>query len=407
MGMLAACLLAGCSSTVEIPQRSVPDGLSLTESQRRSYLDAARAIGEGRFDDAQRDLAPLLQVRPIHVPSHILRQDLSKREGAPEALRAEYDALAASLPADSGALLLRGRLASMDLRSRIEIYAAAAALSTTDPWPRIALALGRAEQARAMDSRAEERAREGFRDEQARLRLAALAVLDRARADAASAVALAPGLSSAHAAMGWVESTSAVLLGREEAERGPARGRAIVAFEQAIVLDPGDVRCRIARATLRLQTGVSVADVLPDLEAAVALAPADLEARKALARVLSEARHPDAVAAWEVATILRPEDGDLLVELGRALVDVERWDDALDVFRRASATYRAHGVPAWHALRGEFTVLAQRGVDTGSAEDLAEARRILQAYREAGGPDTAWAEGIDRLLTEPEEVAPE
>jgi tetratricopeptide (TPR) repeat protein len=257
-----------------------------------------------------------------------------------------------------------------------------------------------------MVRRASAREREGFADEGKKLRADARISLERARTEGERAVAVAPGLAAAHAALGHVLAVSANLLPLEDREKRDLRARAIERMGRALALDPGDPRILEGRAFLLQDAGRGV-DAQADFDAAAAAAPADPAVLAARARNLEGlSLHQRAADAWKEAAAAAPRDPGILVDLGSAMARLGRWKDALAQYRRADALYAEAGGERWKARRGLVTALAQLGLDSKDPRSLAEALEILTAYRAEGGPDAAWAGKMAEVLGE-EAVVPE
>ncbi len=398
--LLPAVALAAlaCAGTPQAPPRTVPQPDLLGPANAEEYLDALGLWAAGDGEGAERALRGCLGVRPLHVPSHLLRQDILAATGREEESRRDYAALVAEQPTSAAAQLLGARSARGPLEARIAAYQEAASRDAAAPWPRIALAVARAERAAKLCAQGEARAREGFRDEQARLREEARAEIERAAMEAERAAALAPDLAAAHAARGHVAAAAADLALGGEQDARDHRGRALEAFARGLQLDPGDPRLLYARA-LALRTIPDLPEAQRDLDLAAAAAPRDVGILRARARNLSDLdRRAEALEAWGAVLDAEPQDADSRVELGIALYRLDRLDDSLREFRTAAEAAAAAGTPAWKAVRGEATVLAQRAIDSGAPEDLAAAVKALDAYLEAGGPDRAWATALAGLM---------
>ncbi len=99
--------------------------------------------------------------------------------------------------------------------------------------------------------------------------------------------------------------------------RGDAAGAAPV-LERALRLYPRDADLHRDQARLLSQQG-RLDEALGAAQAAVAIAPADLEARRLLAETQERRRDwPAAIAAWSVVTQLDPESASAQVALGRS-----------------------------------------------------------------------------------------
>jgi tetratricopeptide (TPR) repeat protein len=402
---LAAAVLAGCAGPATLP-RSVPDAGRLPADLRAGYLRALAEAASGDAAGAEKALTPLLRLRPPHVPSHLLHQDLARAAGKGEGLPADYAALAAEPGAGADADVLRTRVSAVSSERRVAAYQAAAVKDPSAPWPRIALATARAELARDLVRRAEARAREGFAADAERIRGEARVSAERAWTEGERAVALAPDLAPAQGALGHALAVAADLAAGDDRERRGLRARALAALVRSLALDPGDPRVLLDRASVLRDTG-HADTAQADLDAAAAAAPRDPETLVARARNLEDLHRPEAVQAWRAAAEAAPGDPDILLDRGTALARAGRWEEALASYRAADAAYAVRRGPRWKARRGLVTALAQTGLDAGDRERLAEAVRMLRAYRAEGGLDEAWAAKMEELLAgaEPAEGA--
>jgi tetratricopeptide (TPR) repeat protein len=396
LALALAAAGAGCASA--LPARTVPEGARLDEGLRRSYLRALRDRSEGDGAGALRSLGPLLALRPLHLPSHILRQDLDREAGRGEAVAAEYAETARSRPGDAGAAVLAARASALPAAARVERYQAASAMDAASPWPRAALATVRAEVARELLRASEEKLRSGFPEEGGRLREEARVAAERAVTEGERAAALAPDLAPAHAALGHARAVAASVAADRDRDRRRLRSGALEALARALELDPGDPRVLLSRAVLLREMG-RAAEAQPDLELAARASPRDPEVQAARARNLEDLdRREEAVEAWRAAAAAAPADPEARMDLGSALARSDRWADALEEYRRADAIYGTGGGPRWKARRGLATALTQIGIERGDPALLEEARAQLRAYDAEGGLDRDWAQMLAGVL---------
>jgi Tfp pilus assembly protein PilF len=397
--LLAALSAAACGRSAG-PPRTVPDPASLDDGLRRAYLKALAESTSGDAAAAARALAPLLLLRPVHVPSHLLHQDLARGAGAGEGLAEEYGALAKDLPSSADADLLLVRARGATLEERVTGYQAAAVKDPAAPWPRVALATARTELSRDLLRRASAKERDGFAEEGKRLRVEAKSSAERARTEAERGVALAPGLAAAHAALGYALGVAADVAADKDREKNEARAKALDAFGSALAIDPGDPRVLLGRATMLRDSGHQ-AEAAKDLDAAAEGAPRDPVILAARARNLQDLGSPkESADAWRAAAAAAPRDPDLRLDFGTALAFFGRWRDSLAEFRKADALYATGGGERWKARRGIVTALAQIGFDEQDPKRLAEALEELRAYRAVGGPANDWAAKMAELLGE-------
>lgn len=403
--LLAAILAASCSSA-RPPGRTVPEPSLLPPAAREAYEDALRRAAAGDPAGADAALAPALAARPLHVSSHLLHQDLAGEAGRGASLGPAYASLAAGLPSDGGAAVLEARVVPGTGAERVARYQAAAAKDARSPWPRIALALSRTSLALELSRRAEARALEGFAEEARGLRAEATATLDRARAEGESAVALAPDLAAAHAALG--RALAVRVPGAEPADEKEARAlhaRALEVLGRALALDPGDPRVLLERALLLRRLGKRE-EAEADLAAAARSAPRDAAVHAARAGNLEElGRSREAREAWAAALAAAPDWPEAWLDAGSAFARAGLWIEALERYRRADAIYAARGGERWKARRGIATALSQIGLDASDPSRFAEALEQLRAYRSEGGPDRDWAARMAELLGEEEATA--
>jgi tetratricopeptide (TPR) repeat protein len=108
-------------------------------------------------------------------------------------------------------------------------------------------------------------------------------------------------------------------------------------------------------------------------DAAVALAPADPEARYARANLLADAgEYAAAASAYEEALRLRPRDYVIWTELGKAREEAGDVKGALDAFREAASLAPAYARPRWQL----GNALLRAGV---SDEAVAELKRAAES----------------------------
>jgi len=398
--LLAAVLAASCASS-RPPERTVPEADLLPPAGQEAYREALRRMAAGDGAGADAALAPALAARPLHVSSHLLHQDLARATGRGDGLRTLYAAIAAELPADGGAAVLEARASPGSAEERIARYQAAAVRDSRSPWPRVALALARTDLAQALSARADARALEGFAEETRRLLAEAATAVERARAEGESAVALAPDLAAAHAALGRALAAGVpgwVPPGEKEARA--LHARALEALDRALALDPGDPRVLLERALLRRRLSQR-REAEEDLDAAALAAPGDADLHAARAANLEElGRGEEALGAWAAAVAAAPDRPEAWLDAGGALARAGRWAEALERYRRADAIYASRGGERWRARRGIATAAAQVGLDASDPSRFAEALENLRAYRSEGGPDRDWADLMAELLGE-------
>lgn len=402
--LLPALAAAACGRS-SAPPRTVPDPTSLDDVLQRAYLKAQAAASSGDAVAAERALATLLRRRPLHVPSHLLHQDLARGAGSVEggggnSLVEQYEALAKELPASADADMLLVRAKGSSLEERITGYQAAAVKDPAAPWPRVALATVRTELSRDLLRRASAKERDGFAEDGKRLRADAKSSAEKAWTEAERAVALAPGLAAAHAALGYALGVAVDVAAEKDREKNEARIKALEAFGRALAIDPGDPRVLLGRATMLRDSGRKE-EAGKDLDAAAAAAPGDPAILAARARNLADLGRPkESAEAWRAAAAAAPRDPDLRLDFGSALASFGRWQESLAEYRKADALYASAGGERWKALRGIVTALAQIGLDEQDPRRLAEALEELRAYRAGGGPTNEWAGRMAELLGE-------
>jgi TolB-like protein/DNA-binding SARP family transcriptional activator len=150
--------------------------------------------------------------------------------------------------------------------------------------------------------------------------------LPRARAAAAAAIRLDPGLAEAHSVLGNIR----------EAFDWDSRG-ADQEFARAVALDPG-------YATAHLYWGIHLTnrgrldEALSELTQARALDPLSAPVRMQLGRAYIAARRPDrAMPSLQAAIELNAEFDATYLQLGDAYLQQRRPTEALTAFRRAAA----------------------------------------------------------------------
>ncbi len=405
LAVALALALAGCGRSAA-PPRAVPDPAGLERGLPDAYLRAQATAAAGDPAAADRILRPLLRVRPLHVPSHLLHQDLARAAEAGGALAAEYADLARDLPSSADADLLLVRVRGGTLEDRVPGYQAAAVKDSGSPWPRIALATARTDLSRELLRRAAAKEREGFAEEGKKLRADARTSAGRARTEAERGVALAPGLAPAHAALGYALAAVVDVAADRDREKNEARVKALESFGKALSIDPGDPRVLLARALLLLDEGRRE-EACPDLDAAAEALPGDQGILVARARNLQDLGRPkEAMAGWKAAAAAAPRDPDLRLDYSYAFALNGMWKEALAEARTAERLYAAAGGERWKALAGIVTDLVQIGIEGADSRPLDEARERFRDYRAAGGPSNEWAGKMAKIL-ESEETPPE
>ena len=392
--LLLVPLLSAACGGLRPPARTVPEPDRLSDGQRDAYLSALEDAAAGLPAKALAHLEPLAALRPLHVPSHLLRQDLLRGEGREEEAALEYGALAAEPGATADAEVLRVRTSALPGPQRVAAYQAAAARDAASPWPRIALAVARRKQARDLEQGSRERALQGFAVESRALHEEAVAAAGRARTEAERAVALAPDLAASHACLAGALAEAADLArGTPEAARD-LRGEAVDACGKALAIDPGDPRVLLERALLH-RDSQKLDEALRDFEAAALAAPRDREILAERAAALeSRGRTGEALAAWRELLEMEPRWTEAWMDGAGASLGAGRLDEALERYRRADVLYAEGGGERWRALRGGATTLAQMGLDRAEPDRLAEALGTVRAYAAEGGPDQAWVESM-------------
>lgn len=146
---------------------------------------------------------------------------------------------------------------------------------------------------------------------------------------------------------------------------------ALEAFGEAVRLDPAyaDAHANLAAA---LQALGRTDEALPRFEAALRLRPDHLDALYNLGCLLLGRDDGRALATLRRAGELAPHRGDVLNNLGNALLARGRAEDAADALRRATAADPGR-VEAWANLGG---ALDQLGDAEGAAAALNEAARL-------------------------------
>jgi protein O-GlcNAc transferase len=148
-------------------------------------------------------------------------------------------------------------------------------------------------------------------------------------------------------------------------------------YRQVLGRDGNHVSAWQLRGVIRYQQKLP-AEALPLLERAVALDPANAASLNNLGNVLIDLhRFEDAVDALRRATALRPEAADMRANLGRALRFYKKLDEAAEAYRHAIAL--DHKRAAYHASLGN----------------------VLSASKDDAGALTAFAAALDLAPNQP------
>jgi tetratricopeptide (TPR) repeat protein len=127
-------------------------------------------------------------------------------------------------------------------------------------------------------------------------------------------------------------------------------------------------------------------------DAAIALSPADPEARYARANILADAgEYPAASSAYEEALRLRPRDYVIRVELGKAREEAGDVEGALDALREAVSLAPAYARPRWQLgnalLRAGRRDEARAELRRAAESDPRLYPNLVQTLWYAGGRD--------------------
>lgn len=357
-------------------------------------------LGAGRFAEAESDYDEALRRQPNDGPYYFNRSLARAGRGAHASAIADLGLALECLDAERrpNALVQRAHMreAIGDLRGALADFEAVERIWGESPQllthrARLLLALG--------DTPPAERALE-------------------------SALAQDASIAEAHRLMATIERERGDV---NEAERSLATARALEPEDDA----PLSREALISRAEQREALGVPYA-ALADLDAALAIAPDDLDTALRRARLLlSVEAYPDALAACDAVLSHRPEHRDALEIKGHAQLGVGMYDDAAWTFSRladdvASAYFRAYalgsagrweealeaydelirrepGDPRYFALRAD--VREHLGDDAGALEDFTaalalDAQQIHLRYRRGlacarlGDMDAAMADWV-------------
>jgi tetratricopeptide (TPR) repeat protein len=180
----------------------------------------------------------------------------------------------------------------------------------------------------------------------------------------------------------------------------------------AIVLPPGSARdtapgqpispmseaeALVLQGDLLLQVGAPASEVEGFLAKAMAVEPANVEARVAAARLHSrEERHEDAVSTLKEIAARNPESFTAQFFLGRVAFEAEQYDASLTAYR-AAAVLRGQSAHAWYGASQAALMLAR---ESESDAALERARQIYSSpswhYRRAS---VALRAGRDRAAS--------
>jgi tetratricopeptide (TPR) repeat protein len=162
------------------------------------------------------------------------------------------------------------------------------------------------------------------------------------------------------------------LAGLSRTHRAASDAKAAVeAARRAVALDPAlpDARMELGLGLLMLQDDAGAVEAL---RSAIELVPGSLEAQIAFATALSRRKdHPSAEEAWQAALSLKPDDPGLLIEHAGTLTELERFDEALAIYRRAETMLPGNA----RAQHGIASILVRTGDVAGAAETC---RRALE-----------------------------
>ena len=144
----------------------------------------------------------------------------------------------------------------------------------------------------------------------------------RARTEIEKSVRLAPNDAEAQSALGWL------LAQQGESDAAVAHLRA------AIKAKPGFVAVRLTLAGVLLQKA-EFAEAETEARTSVKMAPANAEAHRMLAKILSQGQGDEALAEMKRAVELAPGRADVRDDLGNILAQRNQFADAEVAFKEA------------------------------------------------------------------------
>jgi len=193
----------------------------------------------------------------------------------------------------------------------------------------------------------------------------------RALADLDRAIALDPGYARAHSQRAW--ALHGLVLGAEPRDRAALRAQALAAAERAVALAPQLGEAHAALASVRAYALFDWTGAAPEFERALALAPGSAQVETEFAFYAADLGHRDAsIGAARRAVSLDPQNPWAHAVLGSVLLYARRYDEALQAYHDTDVLQP--GSPGLAAAR---------------AQTLLAAGRVEQARLECESPATA------------------
>jgi len=349
--LILACALASACGTIGGPR---------AESRSDAYGRALAAFAADDWDDALAELAEPLAREPWDIEAHLLHQDVLVAAGRAADVRSYYAAQPAAAGQDAARSLLAARATPRDGDARMVAYRAALAGDPDGGWARAALVSELLASARTLDAEATEQRDAGYPEDADEFDAQRVATLTEAGELADEAVAAAPELAAAHAA---VSAARAVEADFDPARRDQLLTAAVAAQERAARLSAGDPRPWAVLAVLQRTAGDDAAAV-ESYRLALELDEGDAVLLAGLGRtLLDRGDAADAVSALEQASAALPTDPFLLHDLGVARQRTGDLDGAVEALRRATELAPDDPRP----LRALALVLRERSLEGGPA----------------------------------------
>ena len=382
-------LVAACAQT----QRSgyVPGREDLPGSVRSDYRLAVTLEYQSKRKEALEVLDELTVRYPLRVAFHMRRLRLDRLLNGAEHAAGLYDPPPPGLGAErAGIFASLARLPETELAERRDVLTFAAQREPEEPWWRLALGdleLSAHEIVKAKSERERELGRVESADE---TRAESAAILDRAREEVESALALDPRLAEGETMLGYILTRKADLAGAIES-RDEARREGGKHYVKALEIDPEHLPALLNLAENEIYFD-RYSEAVELLQVAVKLAPAEPLVWNNLGySYYAGGRLSQAQACYEKALGLDPGDARLRTAYADTLRRLDKPDDAVGELNRARDDAGDDRV-----LRAQ--IVFKLAAIHEHLERYREAIREYERYIELGGKDSAKARSRIRQI---------